>query len=108
MAAIGPGWATAAWIEASWDPDAWGEFVAPVVVVPAPKPSGAGLAFPLPRVEPPRIGRVFSIVGKIRIQFEGSAAISLVQGEVKFLQETKQRMYDDDEEIMAILDDWTD
>lgn len=30
MAAIGPGWATAAWIEAGWITGAWGQFVAAV------------------------------------------------------------------------------
>ena len=106
MAAIGDGWATDAWIEASWIAEAWG--TAAPVVQPSPEPSGAGFVFPLPRVEPPRIGRIFSIVGEVHIKFEGAAAVVLVQGDVKTLQMAKQRAYDDDEEIIAILDDWTD
>lgn len=76
------------------------------VIQPAPEPSGAGFVFPLPRVEPPRIGRIFSIVGEIHIRFEGAAAVVLIRGTVKTLQAAERLEYDDDEEILSILDDW--
>ena len=106
MASIGPSWAEDSWVQTSWVVGAWDG--GPVVVEPAPKPSGAGLAFPLPRLVPPRIGRIFSIVGRVVIKFEGTAAVSLVRGEVKTLQAAENLEYDDDEEVLATLDDWFD